>query len=345
MESTGPYFCGTGPASFHVLCVLLFHELMCYIPFVIFVFAGLIWSKTFDGDSLVLRQKPHPSKLLETSVPCSSNGVDNNQFDSARSRTSINAFSLRSYRTTSTSSLQFHSMDQSRDIVKDRRFTPAQSDTRLSFTCFAGLPIELQLEIWRFALPCGRIVALSLWRNFPNILIPVGTTVRYEPMTLLHTCCRSRIVAQRFYKLVHLHRTVPFYLSASNDILLIQNIYGSLKSFCGASAAGIRGCVSILAIKVYMPLMDLYVAEICDTVKKIGSLKALVILFVSAESVEALVLNIQRKLLEMQKMDPEDGDNGSEPGNGWRIPEIRVIDCLQIHSRNYPLAIRQMLVD
>jgi hypothetical protein len=194
-----------------------------------------------------------------------------------------------------------------------------------SFTCFSRLPVELQLEIWRFALPERRIVILGLWQNLPKAL----AKIQGEEINLLYTCRNSRFVVGQFYRRMNdgPNRHV-LYLNAVKDILLIRNLIGLLEPFSQLPVAELNECVSTLALQVWLPYSYRFVPVICDTVKKIRSLKDLVIVVTGPVSFEnyrysmEFVQSIQNQLLEMQMIE-ENGDSNSDKDARWQIPKIR----------------------
>jgi hypothetical protein len=118
------------------------------------------------------------------------------------------------------------------------------------FTCFSSLPVELQLEIWRFALPAPRIVVLTLQQDRPQN----KDKAQYEDINLLYTCRNSRQVVCQSYRRMNDGRTCrPFYLNAVKDILLVRNTFYLLLPFCELPVAELNGCVSVLAVEAWLP--------------------------------------------------------------------------------------------
>jgi hypothetical protein len=93
------------------------------------------------------------------------------------------------------------------------------------FHLFPNLPMELQIDIWKYALTVPQIIRIkSLPRNIQESenTRPRCVTEAYQVPPLLHACRHSRDTALQFYRLLFARRLLhPVYLNPRLDELML----------------------------------------------------------------------------------------------------------------------------
>lgn len=86
-----------------------------------------------------------------------------------------------------------------------------------TFHPFPKLPMEMQMEIWRYTLPGRRIIAVYQRPERDNSLYFKGAS----PPPVLHACQTSRNVASSFFKAAFTNKiSPPIYMNFANDTIL-----------------------------------------------------------------------------------------------------------------------------
>jgi hypothetical protein len=108
----------------------------------------------------------------------------------------------------------------------------------LDFAPFEKLPLELQTQIWGYAIPGPRIATVkstSIYTQVDNFSWRRELAVQYQIPALLHVCRTSRAVALKFYRLAFAEWLLhPIYFDFQRDVLSLEfcppTIIGTLQT-------------------------------------------------------------------------------------------------------------------
>jgi hypothetical protein len=106
--------------------------------------------------------------------------------------------------------------------ISDTLFQPERT-----FSLFPKLPVELQTQIWLYALPGPRVIELhKKWKTVIKGLAQeeYGSSLA-DPIPLLRTSRHSRKIALKFYKpRFSNHLALPVYFDATEDVVLMADL-------------------------------------------------------------------------------------------------------------------------
>lgn len=232
----------------------------------------------------------------------------------------------------------------------------------LTFLLFPKLPVELQAQIWLYALPGPRVIEIQKkWRTVIKGLAQqqYGSSLA-DPIALLGASHHSREIALKYYKPGFSSQLArPAYFDATKDIVLmadlnaleyiLQKRSGSLRRdgarYCAVDPTCPLNTNTGIFGSTHRTTHDITndgVSYIAQAIKRYRTLEELVILYPAGEDneipswFENSVIELLEEAVESLGFDPNDMPNvtcwpyqGSDRGAGRRkaIRDWSNIDC------------------
>ncbi|PMD60849.1 uncharacterized protein K444DRAFT_381764 [Hyaloscypha bicolor E] len=118
----------------------------------------------------------------------------------------------------------------SSDSPKDKTETtmPPANKALTEFTLFPKLPVELQIKIWKYAIPPPRLVRVNVRRRFPFSLGLVCFSTNTPVPGLLGACKTSRETILKVYTTCIKSRNRMIRMDGDKDVLVL---FSSSDSF------------------------------------------------------------------------------------------------------------------